>query len=345
SIWLNHQMMAATLLVPQILQMPQMVVNDMAVFGRKHTQEPDTQSAQALEAKQGMSASSMGSNNKSETHKKKWRIDPIRLIFALILIMGVSVMAYPFVMQTFSKMASDRLLVNFEAAVNQLSQAEIDALMSQAQAYNDEIAQGAFTFTPDEAHMDRYKSLLCPAGDTVMGVIEIPSINVYLPIEHDANEFTLGNAVGHLPGTSLPIGSQTGHAVLSGHRGLPTARLFTDLDQVREGDVFYLHVLQQTFAYEVDSIRTVLPYETQLLKIEEGKDYVTLVTCTPYGVNTHRLLIRGHRVEFDGVAATATDARQLSPGVVALSAAGIVVGLAVFGFMIRTLYRRIRKRR
>ena len=166
----------------------------------------------------------------------------------------------------------------------------------------------------------QYESLLNVSGNGIIGYIEIPSINCSLPIYHGTDEAILQIAVGHIEGTSLPVGGSGTHCVLSGHRGLPSARLFTDLDKMVIGDTFLMRVLDETLTYEVDQIRIVLPYELDALEIEEGKDYCTLVTCTPYGVNSHRLLVRGHRIENQEEAQAiriTADAMQIEPLLVA----------------------------
>ena len=171
-----------------------------------------------------------------------------------------------------------------------------------AEEYNKKIKQesvpDAFSIRDGETD-EEYESLLNLNGDGMMGYVEIPVIDQSIPIYHYTTEATLEKGAGHLFGSSLPVGGESTHAIISAHRGLPSAKLFTDLNLVEEGDVFYLHVLDQTLAYEVDQILTVLPDETESLGITEGEDYVTLITCTPYAVNTHRLLVRGHRIAYE----------------------------------------------
>ena len=171
-----------------------------------------------------------------------------------------------------------------------------------------------------DEELTKYESLLNVSGNGIIGYIEIPSINCSLPIYHGTDEAILQIAVGHIEGTSLPVGGSGTHCVLSGHRGLPSARLFTDLDKMVIGDTFLMRVLDETLTYEVDQIRIVLPYEMDDLEIEEGKDYCTLVTCTPYGINSHRLLVRGHRIENQEEAQAiriTADAMQIEPLLVA----------------------------
>ena len=167
---------------------------------------------------------------------------------------------------------------------------------SSAEAYNASIKPGEIV-PLDEEKEEQYKQQLDPLGNGIMGSVEIPAIQCSLPIYHGTNESTLSAAIGHIEWSSLPIGGVSTHSVISGHRGLPSARLFTRLDELREGDTFMLHILDETLTYEVDQILIVLPEEIDALAVVEGKDYCTLVTCTPYGINTHRLLVRGHRIE------------------------------------------------
>ena len=182
----------------------------------------------------------------------------------------------------------------YQAILEQAGSEEIDAARAEAEAYNELLASGA---TAAELDTLDYDSLLNLAGNGIMGYIEIPAIDALLPICHGVGEDSLERGAGHLPSTSLPIGGKGTHTVISAHSGMATARMFTDLEQLEAGDVFYLHVLAETLSYEVDQILVVKPYQIDALKIDREKDYVTLITCTPYGVNSHRLLVRGHRIK------------------------------------------------
>ena len=195
-----------------------------------------------------------------------------------------------------------------------------EALWADAQAYNQTLLEKPDRYLITEEEQAEYEALLNVSGNGIIGYIEIPSIGCSLPIYHGTDEAVLQIAIGHIEGSSLPVGGESTHSVLSGHRGLPSDRLFTDLDQLREGDTFLLRVLDETLSYEVDQILIVEPYEMGALSIETGKDYCTLVTCTPYGINTHRLLVRGHRVENQEEAKTVrvtADALQIEPVIVA----------------------------
>lgn len=229
------------------------------------------------------------------------------LIIILFFLAGLSLLLYPFVANQWNNYRQKRLISSYDSTVSQMeSEGSIDyeAEWERAHAYNeallpsilpDSFAVAEASDEPDEEYM----ACLNIAGDEMMGTVEIPKINIELPIYHTTSEEVLERAAGHLEGSSLPVGGESTHAVISAHRGLPSASLFTDLDQLEEGDHFLLHVLDDTLAYEVDKISVVEPEDTQELAVEEGEDLVTLLTCTPYGVNSHRLLVRGHRVPYE----------------------------------------------
>lgn len=178
-----------------------------------------------------------------------------------------------------------------------MSDEEYQKYLSEAKLYNSELLLEPNRFHPSDALHSMYESTLNVSGDGIIGVVKIPSIRVNLPIYHGVEEFTLQDAIGHIEGSSLPIGGPSTHTIVSGHRGLPSAKLFTDLDQLEVGDYFMFQVLDDTYTYQVDQIKIVEPNDFTYLQIEEGKDLATLQTCTPYGINTHRLLVRGHRVD------------------------------------------------
>ena len=216
----------------------------------------------------------------------------ISLLLFLLFLAGLSLLLYPTFSDWWNSLHQSRAIASYQEAASQLDQAGTAKLCQDAQEYNASLKQDAARFTLNQREKERYESLLCVSG-SVMGVVEIPSIHVSLPLYHGTDPEVLQTAVGHLAGSSLPVGGAGTHCVIS---GLPSARLFTDLDQLKEGDLFTLSVLNQTLWYEVDQIRVVEPNDTSLLALEEGQDLCTLVTCTPYGVNSHRLLVRGHRV-------------------------------------------------
>jgi LPXTG-site transpeptidase (sortase) family protein len=215
-----------------------------------------------------------------------------------VLLIGFCILLYPVVSAMLAKMTQSITISSYKSTVENLSKEEILTLKAKAQEYNESLygVRLADPFAEGEREEDNKVPLL--SVDDVMGYIEIAKIKVYIPIYYGSSEEVLQKGVGHLDNTSLPIGGNSTHTVLTGHRGLPSATLFTDLDQLVEGDVFYLHILNENLAYRVNQIKVVEPDETEDLTIVQGKDYVTLVTCTPYGINTQRLLIRGERIPF-----------------------------------------------
>ena len=217
----------------------------------------------------------------------------------LLFLIGLSILLYPMISDAWNKHCDNILISKYSSSVSSDENSKkIDSMWKAAEKYNEQIKQESVpdAFSVRDGEKDStYESLLNLNGDGMMGYVEIPVIDVKIPIYHYTTDESLEKGAGHLFGSSLPVGGESTHAILSAHRGLPSAKLFTDLNLVKEGDVFYLHILNQTLAYEVDQIQTVLPDQTESLAITEGKDYVTLVTCTPYAVNTHRLLVRGHR--------------------------------------------------
>ena len=227
--------------------------------------------------------------------KKRDRIYTALLI--TVLVVGLFLLLYPSFSDWWNSRVQTKLIANYNEIVAKLDTEDYTALWDSARAYNGDLWGRNNPYLLEESQRERYNGLLNPAGDGIMGYVEIPEIDILLPIYHGTDELVLQMAIGHLDWTSLPAGGAGTHCVISGHRGLPSARLFTDLDKVMVGDVFMLHVLDETLTYEVDQIRIVKPDETDELLLQEGKDLCTLVTCTPYGVNSHRLLVRGHRVE------------------------------------------------
>ena len=227
--------------------------------------------------------------------KKKDRF--ITIILILILLAGLSLLLYPVLSDYWNRFHQTRAIVSYDEEVSDLNEKEYRAMWEAAREYNDRLAQKGARFALPEEEKQEYEGLLDVSGHGIMGYIEIPVINCTLPIYHGTADSVLQIAAGHLEWSSLPVGGEGSHCVLSGHRGLPSAKLFTNLDQLVEGDIFLLKVLNETLTYEVDQILIVEPEETQALEPVPGEDYCTLVTCTPYGINTHRLLIRGRRIE------------------------------------------------
>lgn len=238
----------------------------------------------------------------------------ITLILIIILVTGVGLIAYPSVADYWNELHQAHAISGYAANLSHLKQDEYDRIIQDAEDYNQNMAATGIKQSLSDEEEQEYESLLKTDGSGIMGYITIPKINVFLPIYHGIDDTILETSIGHLEGTSLPVGGAGSHCVLIGHRGMPSAKLFSDLDQMEEGDRFTLTVLNETLTYEVDQIHTVLPDDWSDLQIEEGKDYCTLLTCTPYGVNTHRLLVRGHRVEnADGDARVIAEAIQMKP--------------------------------
>ena len=234
------------------------------------------------------------------------KIDTLRrLARLLVILLGIGILVYPSLSEYLSQVNGSRVTASYDDSVLQLEQDRLDQLLAQAREYNNQLAgnnMGKAPLSDDDGNPitpESYWELLNVDSAGMMGYIEIPKLNSTIPIYHGTSEAVLQVGVGHLQNTSLPVGGESTHAALSGHRGLPTRSLFTDLDQLELGDRFYIRVLNETLCYTVDQILTVLPHEMDALAIEEGKDYLTLITCTPYGINSHRLLVRGVRTPYD----------------------------------------------
>lgn len=249
------------------------------------------------------------------------------IVAILVFITGLSLLLYPTVSNYWNSLHQSRVVSNYSDTMAKLSKQKKQAEIDRAVEYNSELVNNEGRFTPSDSELDLYKSLLNADSTGVMGYVTIPKIQVKLAIYHTVDESVLQVGAGHLEGSSLPVGGASTHCVLSSHRGLPSAKLFTELDRMKKGDVFYLHVYDRVLAYQVDNIASVKPNDYGLLEIEKGKDLCTLLTCTPYGVNTHRLLVRGHRVEnvMDEKNLMA-DAVRVNPLVVAG-----VIGLILYG--------------
>lgn len=273
-------------------------------------------------------------------------INRYTVLLALVFLFGLGVFLYPFICNAYYQSQADAKLAAYEQAVKeQAPNHDYTKEFAAAQKFNDVLIGQTVpdVFAIREGTTDKdYEKYLNVLGDGTMGYIEIPAIDVHLPIYHYSTEDTLLKGCGHIFGSSLPVGGESSHAVITAHRGLPSAKMFSDLDQVHKGDQFYLNILDQKLAYEVDNIETVEPSETRSLAIEKGKDLVTLVTCTPYGVNTERLLVRGHRVPYvEGAENADTGIRPLGfITKVAVAAAGVAVAL-----LLLWIYTRIRRKR
>lgn len=250
---------------------------------------------------------------------KRW------LLAAACGVVALGLLLYPLVGELLSKKYHSDVETSYTAAIEDTDNAELTAQRQAAQQYNAMLANATISEGGASAPPLAYAEQLTVGG--VMAYVDIPKINVYLPVQHGTGAETLEKSVGHVVGTSLPVGGSSTHAVLSAHSGMASSKLFSDIDQLEKGDTFYIHVLGEVLAYEVDNINTVLPTDTSLLQIEDGKDLVTLVTCTPFGINTHRLLVRGHRVPYTPEQASAAEEKPVASSWTQHYLTGLVIGL------------------
>lgn len=271
--------------------------------------------------------------HQGEDRGRKRRDHFVNALLFLVLLAGLSLLLYPTLSDYWNSFHSTRAIASYAENVANLDNDQYDSLWQVARDFNQTVSQRENLFHLSEEEKTLYDSLLNVSGLGVMAYLEIPQIDVTLPVYHGTEESVLQIAVGHLEWSSLPVGGEGTHCVLSGHRGLPSARLLTDLDKLVVGDVFMLRVLDEVLTYEVDQILIVEPHEVSALKPQPGQDYCTLVTCTPYGINTHRLLVRGHRVENRPEEKTiriTADAIQIEPLLIApLVAAPILLLLLI----------------
>ena len=274
-----------------------------------------------------------------------------KIVIILIFLAGLSLLLYPFVANQWNNHRQKQLIGNYESVISDKEAAgNIDyaAEMKKAEAYNDallpSILPDSFAVADASTETDSsYEDSLNIAGDGMMGIVEIPKIAIKLPIYHGTGDEVLQKAAGHLEGSSLPIGGESTHAVISAHRGLPSASLFTDLDQLEIGDHFLIHVLDETLCYEVDQILVVDPEDTSALAVEDGEDLVTLLTCTPYGVNTQRLMVRGHRVPYEEQAVADEQTPLSGFSLHRNYLLWVVVGIVITGVFILILFIREKK--
>ena len=273
---------------------------------------------------------------------KRKHISTIFII--LIFLVGLGFISYPTVSNLWNQAHQSRAIATYSKQVEKLDDSENKKMLKAARKYNKSLLKKSDHWKLSKKDKKKYESLLDVYGTGIMGYIEVPKIDCSLPIYHGTDEGALQIAIGHLEGSSLPVGGKNTHCVLSGHRGLPSARLFTDLDQMEEGDIFILNILGRKLAYEVDQIRVVLPEEMSDLEVIEGKDLCTLVTCTPYGINTHRLLVRGHRTKYveekveeqKEVQTKKMDTRLLIAG----AAGAVILAVIIIAVVIRRRKRR-----
>lgn len=253
------------------------------------------------------------------------------VLIGVIFVVGLGVMLYPTIADWWNSWHQSQMIAGYTEAVETMTQEDYDALFAQADEYNARRLDAGLPIL--ESPLEGYEDTLNIGGTGIMGYVTIDKIDVELPIYHGTGEAVLQVGCGHLEGSSLPVGGESTHAVLSTHRGLPSAKLFTDLDELTEGDTFQVTVLNRVLTYEIDQIRIVLPKELEELDITPGMDYCTLMTCTPYGVNSHRMLLRGHRVETHDLLNLEQDASKINPLIVAI-AIGLPLLLIVLTIMI-----------
>lgn len=268
----------------------------------------------------------------------------IALLAALAV--GIVLMLYPGVSDWWNSFNQSHAIVGYETAAASMGEDEAEEMLARARAYNEDLLGFANRYNPTEREHQRYLDTLNVTEGGIMCYVEIPSIRVSLPVYHGVDSSVLQVAIGHIEGTSLPVGGPSTHAVISGHRGLPSAELFSNIDQLREGDTFMLQTLGETLTYEVDQIRIVEPDELDDIEIVDGQDLCTLVTCTPYGVNTHRLLVRGHRVANDpDDPRVVADARQIDPAYVAPFVAAPIIAAMIIAVVVHDRRRARRPKR
>lgn len=271
------------------------------------------------------------------------------VILILVFLAGLSLLLYPTVSDWWNSMHQSQAVSDYSQTVSNMNDETYKKLLNEAVKYNEKLTEsGGGVFVLTDKELEEYNSLLKIDATGIMGYIEIPVLQTELPIYHGTSDAALATGVGHIEGSSLPVGGKGTHCVLSGHRGLPSAKLLSNLDRMVEGDAFILHVLDETLTYEVDQIRIVEPEDTSDLLIEEDKDYCTLVTCTPYGINSHRLLVRGHRIanaQDNSDVRVTSDAMQIEPLLVAVFVAIPMLLILLAVLLIRTRKRSSEKTR
>ena len=275
----------------------------------------------------------------NKAKKKKKGGGASTIILVAIFFVGLSVLLYPTISDFWNEKKQSQAIVNYDDIIVDLTPEDYSAFFSEADTYNKKIRNMSFPFMNHKNIAEEYYNTLDVNGDGMMGYITIEKIKVQLPIYHGTSDKVLNSAVGHVEGSSIPVGGESTHSVLSAHRGLPSAKLFTNLDKVEVGDVFTIRILDKTITYQVDQILIVLPDETEPLNIEQGKDYCTLVTCTPYGINTHRMLVRGTRIENiepEKVINVITEAYQIDPLIVTPAVAAPMLGILLIILLVKS---------
>ena len=276
-------------------------------------------------------------NNKTAQKKKSGNASTIILV--AIFFVGLSVLLYPTISDFWNEKRQSQAIVNYDDLIVDLTPEDYSEYFKKADSYNGKIRNMSFPFLNYKNIADEYYNTLDVNGDGMMGYITIEKIKVQLPIYHGTSDKVLNTAVGHVEGSSIPVGGKSTHSVLSAHRGLPSAKLFTNLDKLETGDIFTIRILDRLITYQVDQILIVLPSETENLNIVQGEDYCTLVTCTPYGINTHRMLVRGTRIENieeDKVINVITEAYQIDPLIVTPAVAAPMLGALLIILLVKS---------
>ncbi len=275
----------------------------------------------------------------NKTTQKKKSSSASNIILVAIFFVGLSVLLYPTVSDFWNEKRQSKAIVDYDELIVDLSDKDNTELFSSADTYNRRLGDMSFPFLNHEDISGEYYDTLDVNGDGMMGYITIEKIKVQLPIYHGTSDQVLNSAVGHIEGSSLPVGGESTHSVLSAHRGLPSAKLFTNLDKMEVGDIFTIRILDRTITYQVDQVLIVLPHETDALNIVRGEDHCTLITCTPYGINTHRMLVRGTRIaniEHDRVVNVITEAYQIDPLIVTPAVAAPILGMLLIYLIIKS---------
>ena len=276
-------------------------------------------------------------NTKTTKKKKGGGFSTILLV--AIFFVGLSVLLYPTISDFQNEKRQSKAIVDYDKLIENLTPEDYSAYFEKAEAYNQKIRNMNFPFLNHSSIAEEYYDTLDVNGDGMMGHITIEKIKVQLPIYHGTSDAVLNTAVGHVEGSSIPLGGESTHTVLSAHRGLPSAKLFTNLDKMEIGDVFSIRILDKTITYQIDQILIVLPEEMDPLNLEMGKDYCTLVTCTPYGINTHRMLVRGVRIEnieSDKEVNVITEAYQVDPLIVTPAVAAPILGILLIVLLVKS---------
>lgn len=267
------------------------------------------------------------------------------VIVAIVLIVGIGLLVYPTISDCINELHSSKAIGSYVEKTKDLSKEEKEELLKEAREYNETLVGQTNRYYLNEEQKNRYNHILDVTKTGIMAYIEIPKLNVYMPIYHGTDEGVLQIATGHIPGSSFPVGGESTHSLISGHRGLPSAKLFTDIDQLKDGDLFFIYVFDEVLAYRVNQIKTVLPDEVETLEIEKGKDYVTLITCTPYGVNSHRLIVRGERTVYKKTEPKIEDViKKTNMKYIVMAAAGTLLTPIIIIFLI-LVYRMKRRKR